>query len=337
MNQIYYCQKNLLRLAFFLTTVLFIFQLPANAQTNFPYSSARPVSEPTVFMPGLFSTGDYEAVPEFTPDGKTFYFIKSTPDFNFWTIVFSDFKNGKWREPQIAPFSGRYSDADMFITPDNKQFFFISRRPVSSDISPNAAGSLDIWVMDKTATGWGEPRNLGKPVNSSASEYFPTLTADGKTLYFGSRRSGGFGGVDLYRSKFAGGKYQEPENLGDAINTAADEFEPFIAPDESFMIFMAAGRPDGLGGFDLYISYNENGKWTKPQNLGAPVNSSADELSPKITRDGKYFFWTSARSAIDKPKNKSWTFQELINAYRSPQNGLGDIYYIDSSALKIEH
>jgi hypothetical protein len=99
---------------------------------------------------------------------------------------------------------------------------------------------------------------------------------------------------------------------------------------------MAGNRPDGLGGFDLYISYNRNGQWTKAQNLGAPINSAVDELSPRISPDGKYFFWASARSAIDKPKTKVWSMQELSRAYQRPQNGLGDIYYIDLSALKIE-
>ena len=301
------------------------------------HATTKPIPEPTIFAPGVISTGDYEVCPTFSPDGKTFYFVKSTPDANFWIIVFSRFQNGKWNSPQVAPFSGQYSDADEFITRDGKQMFFISRRPVSGDISPNGPGKLDIWVMDKTANGeWGQPRNVGKPVNSDANEYYPTV-ADNGSLYFGSRRKGGKGGADIYRSRLMNGKYQEPENLGDAINTEFDEFEPFIAPDESFMIFMAGGgRPDSLGGYDFYISYNRNGQWTKAKNLGAPINSSADEFSAKIAPDGKYFFWASARSLIDGPKDKSWTINELSNAYHGPGNGLGDIYYIDVSALKIE-
>ncbi len=297
------------------------------------YTKTRPISQPTIFAPGVISTGDYEVCPQFSLDGKTFYFVKSTPDANFWTIVFSHLANSKWTAPQVAPFSGQYSDADEFITHDGKQMFFVSKRPLSK--ATREPRKLDIWVMDRTATGWSGPRNLGPSVNSDESEYFPTLTNDG-TLYFGSRRAGGKGGVDLYRSRFVNGKYQEPKNLGDAINTEFDEYEPFIAPDESFLIFMAGGRPEGLGGFDLYISYNRNGQWTKAKNLGAPINSPADELSPRITRDGKYFFWASARSTIDKPKEKSWSFGELSNAYHGPGNGLGDIYYIDISALKLE-
>src|SRR6266496_688571 len=307
-----------------------------NGEKKKPFTWERSIVDPTTFAPGVISTGDYEAVPQFSPDGKIFYFAKGTPDFNFWTVVFSRLENGKWSAPQVAPFSGQYSDGDEFITADDKRMFFISRRPVSPEISPNVAGKYDIWVINKTAGGdWGKPENLGRPVNSEGSEFFPTLTNDG-TLYFGSGRKGGKGGIDLYRSRFVNGKYQEPDNLGDAINTQFDEFEPYIAPDERFLIFMAGARPDGLGGFDLYISYNRNGQWTKAKNLGAPINSVADELSPRITSDGKYFFWASARSRIDKPRNKSWSFTELSNAYHRPGNGLGDIYYIDLSALKLE-
>jgi Tol biopolymer transport system component len=321
-----------------LTALCLLILIPAAPGQNrltMPYGSKKPVLEPTLFAPDMISTGEYELCPQISPDGRTFYFVKSTPDMNFWTIVFSQFENGKWSGPQVAPFSGQYSDADEFITADGKRMFFVSRRPVNAGISPNAAGRLDIWVTDKIATGWSEPKNLGTPVNSEGSEYFPTLTSDG-TLYFGSGRKGGKGGVDLYRSRFSNGKYQEPENLGDAINTTFDEYEPYIAPDESFLIFMAGNRPDGLGGYDLYISYNRNGQWTKAQNLGAPINSAVDDLSPRISPDGKYFFWASARSAIDKPKTKVWSLQEFSSAYQRPQNGLGDIYYMDFSALKIE-
>lgn len=330
-------KKNLKIIACVIYLLLFFQPIYSQkSESKIPGLPETPVKEPTVFSPGIISTGDYEGAEEFSPDGKTLYYLKLTPDFNFWTLCFSRFENGKWTAPQVAPFSGRYSDADPFITSDGKRMFFVSRRPVDAGTSPNAKGRTDIYVMNKLKNGeWSEPQNLGKPVNSEGSEFFPTLTNSG-TLYFGSSRAGGFGGVDLYRSKFVNGKFQEPENLGANINTKYDEYEPFIAPDESYLIFMADSRPDGLGGYDLYVSYNENGKWTKAENLGAPINTPSNELSPKISRDGKYFFWTSSRSAIDQPKEKSWTIEELTNAVRAPQNGLGDIYFIDAETLRLK-
>ena len=98
---------------------------------------------------------------------------------------------------------------------------------------------------------------------------------------------------------------------------------------------MAGGRPDSRGGFDLYISYNRNGEWTKPENLGDKINSKGNEYSPTISRDGKYFFWTSTRGFADGPLQRRLTYTELMNNLHVSRNGLGDIYQIDISELKI--
>ena len=301
-----------------------------NSRTKHPYAADKPLSEPTVFGEGIISTGSFDSHPAFTPDGKTLYFLRSTPNFNLWTILVSRFENGRWNTPEVAPFSGQYADADPFITPDGSHFYFISNRPVPGKSKPD----LDIWVMEKTRDGWSEPKNLGGPVNSSGNEWYPTLAANG-TIYFGSDREGGKGRTDIYRSRLVGGKYTDPENLGDVINTQANEFEALIAPDESFLILMAGGRPEARGGFDLYISYNRSGSWTKPENLGDKINSSGNEYSPAISPDGKYFFWTSARGFADNPLEKRLDYRDLMNKLQSPRNGLGDIYYIDLSVLNI--
>src|SRR5262245_28944709 len=299
-------------------------------RTKTPYVSDRPLSEPMIFAEGIISTGDFDSHPAFTRDGRTLYFVRSTPTFNLWTILVSHFERGKWSTPEVAPFSGQYSDADPFITSDGSRFYFISNRPVAG----KSTTDLDIWVMEKTGTGWGEPKNIGAPINSPGSEWYPTVSANG-TIYFGSDRQGGKGRTDIYRSRLVNGKYTEAENLGDPINTQFNEFEPLIAPDESYLIFMAGGRPDGRGGFDLYLSYNRNGAWTKPANLGDKINSSGNEYSPTISPDGKYFFWTSTRGFADKPLEKRLNYQELMNRLRGARNGLGDIYQIDISVLNI--
>src|SRR5206468_9307685 len=98
--------------------------------------------KPSIFGEGVISTGDYESHPAFTPDMKTIYFLKDSPDFFFWTIFVSDFQDGRWSEPRVAPFSGQYKDADPFITADGSKLFFISNRPVPG----KAHRDLDIWV-----------------------------------------------------------------------------------------------------------------------------------------------------------------------------------------------
>jgi Tol biopolymer transport system component len=283
---------------------------------------------PVIFGEGVVSTGDYETHPAFTPDGRELYFVKSTPTFSFWTILVSRFADGRWSEPQVAPFSGQYSDADPFITADGSRLYFISRRP-----SPERTGrDLDIWVMDRSGNGWGAPRNLGAPVNSEGMEWYPTLAADG-TIYFGSDRPGGRGATDLYRAAFKDGRYLQPENLGEAINTGFDEYEPWIAPDQSYLIFMASGRPDGhAGSGDLYISERTETGWSKPRNLGDEINSIGTEYSPKVSPDGKYFFFSSARGR--KPPEKALSYQELLGWLRGTRNGLGDIYQVDLRQIR---
>jgi len=300
-------------------------------QSKHAYASKQPIQEPIVFGNGIISTGEFDSHPAFTPDGKTLYFVRSTPNFNLWTILVSRFEKGEWSEPEVAPFSGQYSDADPFITADGKRLFFISSRPVAGKQNQD----LDIYVMEKTVSGWSEPKSLGAPINSDGAEWYPTLTTDG-TIYFGSDRVGGKGRTDIYRSRFVNGKYAEPENLGDIINTQFNEFEPYISPDEKFLIFMCGGRADARGGFDLYLSYNRQGAWTKPENLGDKINSSGNEYSPIISPDGNYFFWTSVRSFAEKPLEKRMNYRELMSKLKSPQNGLGDIYQIDLSALEIK-
>jgi hypothetical protein len=303
------------------------------AQTA-PYASSTPRREPTLFAPGVISTGDHETHAEFTPDGKTLYFLKNAPNFSFWTIFVSHYREGRWSEPQLAPFAGPWKNADPHITSDGRRFFFISDRPLDPK-STTPKDDLDIWVMDKLPNGeWGEPRNLGEPVNSKGNEWYPRTATDG-TLYFGSDRAGGLGETDIYRCRVVNGKYQPAENLGEAVNSKYDEYEPYIAPDQSYMIFMAS-RPGGLGGNDLWITYQRNGKWTAAKNLGAPFNSAGNEYAPKITPDGKYFLWSSTRSTFNRPKFKSLTTEQYLEILHSPQNGLGDIYLIDIDTLHLE-
>jgi Tol biopolymer transport system component len=219
----------------------------------------------------------------------------------------------------MAPFSGKFRDADPFVTADGRQLYFISDRPVGG----NPKTDMDIWVMNRSRSGeWGEPRNLAA-LNSAGNEWLPRLAANG-TLYFGSDRPGGHGRTDLYRAPRVGAGFLEVENLGPTVNSEADEYEPCIAPDESFLVFMADGRPDAVGGGDLYITYKKDGAWTPPKNLGPTINRPALDIAPYISPDGKYFFFSSARRDPAIPRGQ--------RPSRS-RNGLGDIYQMDLAAL----
>lgn len=299
----------------------------ANTQIK-SYLVPHPLNTPQIFGEGIISTGDFELNPAFSPSGDTIYFNKVTPDFKTWTLCVSYFRNGQWSHPEVASFSGKYMDAGPFFSKDGRTLYFISDRPVKDGDS--AKTDSDIWKVEATGKGWSKPIHLDPPINSSEDEYYPTL-ADNGTMYFASRRSGK--GSDIYRCRFENGRYVAAENIGEAVNTQDNEFEPFIAPDESYLIFMAT-RPNGLKNAHLYISYNVNGVWTKNVRLPSPFNSEGTDWCPKVTRDGKYFYFISTRNKVSGKIPVEETMTELTKRLRSAGNGLGDIYQVDFSVLE---
>lgn len=308
----------------------------AFGQENAPYASRERLPQPVIFQPGTISTADDESHPAFTPDGRTLYFLKNAPRFDHWTIVTSTFDDGEWNTPEVAPFSGQYADADVFITRDGESLYFISTRPDEGD--GEARENTDLYVIRREGKSWGEPRRIAE-LSSDGNEWFPTLT-DENVIYFGSERSrdnvGKAGTSDLWRSRLVEGRFTRPENLGRMINSPGNDIEPYISPDETFMIFASSGRPDSLGAYDLYVTYNCNGRWTAPRNLGEPINSVAWDFSPRLSPDGRYLFFTSNRGFGDRTPERRLDYEELLKTLRAPGNGLRDIYQVDLSALDLQ-
>ena len=118
-------------------------------------AAGRPV-EPALFAEGVISTSDYELNTAFLPDGRTVFFTKSTADMGFWTIVSARLVGDRWSEPEIAPFSGEHSDADLAVAPDGRRLVFISRRPIPGRPGPAVP---HIWFVDRTDSGWSEPKH----------------------------------------------------------------------------------------------------------------------------------------------------------------------------------
>jgi len=327
-------RMTILKVKLFSVLLLLFFLAAADAvsavQVPRSYDVQGPLSEPRIFAEGIISTGDYESHPTFSPDGDTLYFVKMAPDLSKWTIFTSHYQNGQWMEPEIAPFSGQYWDADPYFTKDGNTLFFISNRPLKEG-EPQKR-DFDIWKVEQLESGLSKPIRLESPINSETSEYYPTLTEDG-TMYFGSRRNGGKGGADIYVCRLENGEYRTAENLGESLNTAGNEFEPFIALDESFLIFMATPS-ESLEEADFYVSYNEHGKWTKAEKLPAPFNSGVTEFSPSVTRDLKYFFFSSTRNKHDGNFVNPETTAGMNQRIRESGNGLGDIYQVDFAALQ---
>lgn len=217
------------------------------------------------------------------------------------------------------------------ISPDGKKFFFLSNRP---DLTKNeAAGDEDIWMMDRTGNKWSEPYNIGEPVNSESSEFFPSVTKEG-TLYF--TRSEKESGVNyIFRSKMKDGKYQEPEKLPSQVNSGLTQYNAFIDPDEKYLIVPVNGRKDTFGSTDYYLVYrNPDDTWTEPVNMGNKINTvSGLEFSPYVSPDGKYFFFMSSRVPEKKKWPKELTFSLLKDMFNKPENGNSSIYWVDSKLI----
>lgn len=294
-------------------------------------------AEPEVFAPGVISTADDELNAAFTPDQRTLFFSKSMPSNRMGVIFVSQLRGNRWTSPEIAPFSGRYADYDPFVTSDGAHLYFISNRPKPDATSSSPQRTFDIWVVDRTGDRWSEPRNLGAPINTDGQEFYPTVSASG-TLYFSSNRPGGKGAGDIYRARLVDGRYTEPENLGDSINTASHEGDPFIAPDESYIIFASYGRSDDLGrgsaAGDFYISENVAGVWSKARHLDAPINSPAWDYCPIVSPDGRYFYFSSYRGFADSLPLPPQTARSLTQQMHGIRNGLGNVYRIPIGALR---
>jgi hypothetical protein len=289
-----------------------------------------PAGVPELFAPGVVSTGLDELNAVFSPDGNEFYFSVKLLDDIRHTIFVMRLASGRWTEPEVAPFSGHYADADPAFSPDGSRLFFISQRPLEG-IGPSK--DWDIWVVDRTEQGWGQPTALGAPINTGDQEVHPSFTHDG-TMYFSSNRPGGLGGFDVYRARVSGGSFEAPSNLGDVINTAGGEGDSYVAPDGSYLI-VSTGRQGGYGGNDLWVSFREaDGEWGEMRNLGTSVNSPETEYTPRVTPDGQFLFFASYRRDIADGRLVIESYEDLKELYARPQNGLGDIYWVGAEVIE---
>ena len=254
-----------------------------------PYASAEAIPAPRLFAEGVVNTAADEYGPTFTPDGRTVYFAKRTADRKMEHIYFSQYApEGAWGEPQLASFSGKHFDKEPFITRDGAKLFFSSKRPL--DAAKPERKDFNLWMVERTGAGmWGEAKPLGAGVNSDTYDNYPSVAANG-TLYFSSTRAGGKGSNDLYRARLVNGQYAPAENLA-SLNTPESDADPYIAPDESYII-ISTTRTGSYGEGDLYISFNVRGAWTTPRNLGTGINTKGYEYTPLVSPDGKYLFFS---------------------------------------------
>jgi len=293
-----------------------------------PYLGQKPPGMiPELFAPGIISTGYHDGCITFSPDGTELFYHFGGLD----RMVILQMKrvNNRWTAPCVASFSGKYRDGEPHFSYDGNKILFRSTRPLEGNGEPRA--STDIWIVEREGKGWGEPINPGPPINSEKNDLYPTISRSGD-LYFASNRDEGW---DIYISKHTEGRFAKPEKLGDAINSEFGDWDAFLAPDESYIIFGSNGRSDGFGESDLYISFRkEDGTWTKSRNMGPQINTQHREVDPVVSPDGKFIFFRSNRRIHKSYSETPLTYYEVIKILDSPGNGEGDIYWVDAKIIE---
>ncbi|HIA35850.1 MAG TPA: tetratricopeptide repeat protein [Flavobacteriales bacterium] len=248
--------------------------------------------------------------PDYSPsislDGKTFIFTSRRSDTKgkgrdnydhgyYEDIYISTFDKNTNSWSPAEGIKGRlntvFHDASMSISPDGNEIYVYKN-------VPNKTRSGDIYVSRKGQTGkWSKPQPLPKKtINTSYFESSACLSADGNTLYFVSERNKGFGHGDIYMSKrISRQEWGVPKNLGSTINTEKDEIGVFIHPDGKTLFFSSKGHRS-IGGYDIFRSVNVDGKWSTPENLGYPINTTGDDAHFVMTTDNKTGFYASLRA-----------------------------------------
>jgi ankyrin repeat protein len=252
-----------------------------------PYIGQKgPGAKPEIFGVGIVSSVGWEhSSPVFSPDGSEVFWTTISDRMNVFTMKQGE---GRWSAPRPASFSG-LEDCYPRFSPDGQRLYYVSYRPLKEE-QKNAGIGTNLWVVERTEWGWSSPHPAGPPFDSG--NIFGFSLTDDATIYYTDAGSG----FDIFRAKLVGGRYSTPEKLGPAINSEAVEDEPFIAADESFLIFSSM-RPGGFGGADLYISFRrKDGSWTQARNLGPEINTVHAERFPAVSRDGRYFFFGSDRN-----------------------------------------
>lgn len=278
-----------------------------------PYLGQRPPGmKAELFAPEILFKGQDYGCSGFLNKGTVFVFscMKSNSDWRLKPTYIMELKNGRWTRPQIAPFN-KFAPYNFTVGPDDQILYFTTLK--SPDKNTSMFGEqANIWAVKLEMNGWTEPVMFGRSINTKKYyENYPSVTNDG-TVYYMSYRRGGIGRTDVYKSRNVDGVYAEAQNLGPTINTEKNDIDPFIAPDESYLIICRA-EATGYGKYDLYIHFKKpDGSWTDPINMGEGINSSNFEARPYVTPDGKYLFFTS-----DRPDNQIyWVDAKIIENLR---------------------
>ncbi|WP_288132799.1 hypothetical protein [Microbulbifer sp.] len=262
-----------------------------------PYLGQNPPGlEPEVFAPGIVSIASWGDAGRFSPDMDEFHVLRWGRENNQRVTESVTFKrmDNRWHEVAVP---GR--DGVPFFSPDGKTLHFGKR------------------YKERTKDGWSEMKSLGSPYEEIR---IMSLTASENGTYVFDEVGTGGDGIIRY-SRLVDGKREEPKPFGKEINTGTWNAHPFIAPDESYIMW-DGDRENGYGSSDLYISFRKpDGSWGEAINLGDKVNTDAEEGGPQITPDGKYLFFNRVvtRKSGATDSDLYWVDARIIEGLRPRQ------------------
>jgi len=254
----------------------------ADATPEHAYLGMTPPGRtPEIFAAGIISEAGYRlhGAPTFAPDHTEVCWPVIPP-----AIMRSVYRDGAWSEPEDMPLDVAGAQAPSF-SPDGSRLYLQGARS-------DGYGSLDIWYLPRGDDGWGAPVNIGPPVNSESMESQPCITA-GQALYFtGSLEGVGFD-RGIYRARPAIEGHAEPELLEGSINTEFIDYCPFVAPDESYLLF-ASSRPGLKEELFLFVTFQgADGSWSEPRKIHEAISFPAPARFPSVSPDGSYLFFLS--------------------------------------------
>ncbi len=275
-----------------------------------PYLGQEPPGrQPKIFAPGIVSTEQAEFAGTLSPDGREFHFTRRpTFDGSDNRLYVAEQRGTGWTSPAPVPFGTNSMEFESFVSPDNKLLFFDSGRPRPAGAVPQGS----IWCVERTATGWGPARHVGAAVNGSHP--MSVSAALNGTLYFTGLVGRQFG---IWRAPRAGDDYSGPEYLPIEVNSLRGA-HPYIAPDESYLIFDAADGNTGpiLSKKALFISYrNPDGSWTSARKLPPEINTTQTEFCPHVSPDGRFLFFTRT---VGKSMDIWWVEAGFIGELQPP-------------------
>jgi Tol biopolymer transport system component len=284
----------------------------------------KPPLKPEFFLPSILATHLNERDLAISADGNEIYFTVVAPQNAFSTIFYCKKQGSLWSKPQAASFSGQYSDLEPSLSPDGKKLFFASKRPVDG----KEKNDYDIWYVQRKGGGWSDPVPLGPEVNTDQDEFYPSISQSGN-LYFTAAYHMENSKEDIFMAAATPTGYKPAVALDTAINSKTYEFNAYVAPDESYLLFTAYGRTGDLGRGDIYISFREDGQWQTAMPITS-INSDRLDYCPTVSPDQKMLFFTSERHQLSILAGKvSKQYEDYKLLASQPANGTGNIYWVD--------